>query len=329
MRILVLLLIIINTNVLGQENISIEQVSRKPYFKYVAKIDANEVTYYISEFDREKELPLIVYIQGSGYQSLFYEKGGSIVPTSGHINLPYLSQGKAKVLIIEKPGVQFLDVMSPHQRNTQFDQSFSLDSWSERIKKVIEHVILTEQIDASKVMLIGHSEGGLVAARVAKLMQQKISNVCIMAGEGPSQLYSLYSFAKTGDFFSKVAKDEKSRIQYLLSTWDDIQKDPTSTDKFFWGFTYLRWYSFLKTSVIEELSGFKGKVLILQGDKDKNVNPESSNILYIGLISKGIDAELSIMENADHSFYIKNSEINGWKTALKKSLDWFLETAHK
>ncbi len=307
-----------------QAALSKEKVSKNPYYKYVLNSTAGKVTYYVSEFNEDKKLPLVVYIQGSGYHSLFAQNGQSIHPTSGHINLPYLCQDKAKVLIIEKPGVEFLDKMLPNERNTTFDQVFSLETWTERIEQVIDLVIRTEIIDSTKIMLIGHSEGGLVAARVAKMMNGSISNVCIMAGEGPSQLYSLYSFAASGDFFNEISDDEKERTGYVLETWDNIRNDSASTDKFFWGFTYLRWHSFLKTSVIEELEFYKGAVLILQGDEDKNVSPEASKILFTSLLSKGINVKLKMLKGADHSFNIKESDINGWKQALESSLDWFL-----
>lgn len=307
-----------------KENIK-EKVSGNPYFKNVINVHGDQITYYISEFEREKKLPLIVYIQGSGYHSLFVKNGKNINPTSGHINLPYLSKGKAKILIIEKPGVKFLDDIQQDKRNPNFDKNFSLENWSERIVNTIDYVLSTENINGSKVMLLGHSEGGLVAAKVAKKMKNKVSNVCIFSGEGPSQLYSLYSFAESGLLFKEGKNNEEERIEHLLKYWKEIRKDSLSTDKFFLGFSYLRWHSFLKTSVIEELSSFKGHVLVIQGQLDVNMNPEASKILYTSLLSKGIDIKLEMIDDADHSFnIIKNESVtSGWEEVLNIALKWF------
>ncbi len=320
------LIIILHANgIFSQDSVLVEKVKRNPYYKNILiNNEQDKITYYLSEFDKEKALPLIVYIQGSGYHSLFSKTKQSVIPTSGHIDLTYLAKGKAKVLIIEKPGVYFLDIMSPNARNEEFDQRFSLESWSERIQTVINKVLNTEKIDTSKIMLMGHSEGGIVAARVAKLMPKKITNVCIMAGEGPSQFYSIYSFAKSGIFFSDISSNSKERIDYFLKIWDDIMKNPTSTKKFFWGFTYLRWASFLRTSVIDELIGFDGTILVLQGEEDRHVNPEAAKVLFTSLLSKGHAIQLVTIEGADHSFLEKNSDVNGWKQAMNIALNWFL-----
>ena len=172
-------------------------------------------------------------------------------------------------------------------------------------------------------MVIGHSEGGIAAARVANRMHQKVNYVCIMAGEGPSQLYSLYTFARSGEFFSEKGATDQERTDFVVAKWYAIIQSPYSTDKYFWGFTYLRWYSFLSTSVIDELSQYKGSVLILQGEQDKNVNPETAVIAYASLLSKGVDVTLKMYPGADHSFYIKSGNGNGWETALKDALNWF------
>ncbi len=303
-----------------------KKVSRNPYFKYVLPGSGDSTTFYLSEFNKDRKLPLIVFIQGSGFNSLFSRQQSSIIPTSGHIDLTYLAKGKAKILIVEKPGVRYLDEYGPGERNMYFDANFSLDSWSRRVAKTIKHVVSIEQVKSDSIMLIGHSEGGVVAAKVAKLMQGSISKVCILAGEGTSQLYSLYTFAKSGVFFKEYGKTEDERLTYLLKTWNDIRADSTSTTKFFWGFTYLRWHSFLRTSVLEELSSFRGSVLIMQGEKDTHVAPESARILYSGLLAKGVKSKLLMIEDADHSFNSSNiTHLDGWSQALEQSLEWMLE----
>lgn len=81
-----------------------------------------------------------------------------------------------------------------------FDHKFSLESWAETIVNAINYTLINEPIAKDKVLIIGHSEGGLVSSRVARLLNDKVSNVAILAGEGPTQLYSLYKFAADGTF---------------------------------------------------------------------------------------------------------------------------------
>jgi len=187
-------------------------------------------------------------------------------------------------------------------------------------------VIMNERIDTAKIMIAGHSEGGLAAARVAKDLGKIITHVSILAGEGPSQLYSLYGFAEAGVFFDSPNSTSAQRIDSLTRTWKNILSDPCSVNKKFWGFTYLRWSSFLKTSVAAELGNYDGKVLILQGDQDKNVLPESARVLYTTLLSEGKNVTLEIIHGADHSFNMNgHPEINGWEMIIRKSISLFLE----
>lgn len=309
------------------QTLQVQHVPRQPYNKYIIKESAanDSITFYLSEFSAEAKLPLIVYIQGSGNASLFTKDGtGSISTTSGHISWAYTAKDKAKLLIIEKPGVHFLD---KGEENIAFDKSFSLQSWADRIEQVIAFVIKNEKIDTSEIMISGHSEGGLVAARVAKQLGKQITHVSILAGEGPSQLYSLYSFAESGIYFDSPGSTAGQRIDSLTRTWKNILADPLSTTKKFWGFTFLRWSSFLQTSVTEELYDYNGKVLILQGDSDKNVLPESANVLYTSLLAKGKNVTLEMITDADHSFNIAgNASVNGWEMVIRKSIGWFLKT---
>lgn len=301
-------------------------VPRQPYMKYVIRENPGKdsITFYLSEFSSASVLPLLVYIQGSGNSSLFSkDNSGKISPVSGHITWAYETKDKAKLLIIEKPGVNFLD---QEEANLEFDKKFSLETWAHRIEEVIRFVIKNEKIDTAKIMIAGHSEGGLVAARVTKDLGSIITHVSILAGEGPSQLYSLYGFAESGVFFDSPNCDKAQRIDSLTRTWENILTDPSSTSKKFWGLTYLRWSSFLRTSVCDELSSYAGKALIIQGDADKNVIPESAKILYTTLLSKEKDVTLEMIPGADHSFNINNqAEINGWELIIRKTVEWFLK----
>lgn len=307
---------------LGQEHIP-----RQPYFKYNLpnKERTDSITFYLSEGAKEKYLPLIIYVQGSGSNSHFaLNPLQNIVPQSGHATIYDVAKAKARVLIVEKPGVRYLE---SNEINPKFDLNFSLESWCTTIEQAIRYVMTHSKIDSSRVLIIGHSEGGLVAAKMANMMGDIITHVAIVAGEGISQLYSLYKFAESGRYF-KSANDLKiSPIDSLLRAWEKIQSDPLSTSKKFWGFTYLRWSSFLTTSTYDELATCGAQIIIIQGSKDENVIPESAVILFAGLKSKGKEVTLHIIPNADHSFQLLQNEssMDGWEMVARKCINWFLE----
>jgi predicted esterase len=263
-------------------------------------------------------------VQGSGTNSVFTKsQNGQTRAEYGHSVWFSAAKQEYKILVVEKPGVKYLQA----GKSKSFDRKFSLESWSKTIVNAINYTTKFEKIDTNKIFIVGHSEGGLVASRVTKLMKNKIAKVAILAGEGPSQLYSLYKFADDGTFFNTPEHNmptSEQRLHYLTDTWEDILANPKSTEKMFWGFTYLRWSTMLKTSVIEELTNYNGKILFLQGMLDKNVHPETAIIAYTTLLTKGKNVKLELIENADHSFNLYDKpEIDGWKMVLEKTIQWF------
>ncbi len=308
-------------NIIGQKA-SVTKVSRQPYYRYsLATSNSDSLIFYLSENNSNQSLPLIIYVQGSGNTSLFRKDvSGRIIPQAGHIGLVEQLNNKARLLIVEKPGVQ---TFQQDDHNPEFDQRFSLDSWVKQIKNAAEYVLNHQLANRSRVMVIGHSEGG-VSATLARQMNPVITHTAILAGEGLSQLFSLYMLASKGQYFYQEEKDTGKRVDSLMSVWNDILKDPLSTEKKFWGFTYLRWSSMLKTSVYDELVQYKGKVAIIQGEADVQVIPESAIALYTGLKSKGTDVYLKMIEGADHSFNLVSTKESLWNNVLAKCIHWFL-----
>lgn len=324
-QLLITIITLFFTGTLIAQKAKIEYLSNQPYDKYELLSDGDTLTFYLSVTSYKEDLPLIIYIQGSGMNSLFIEQNGKIIPTSGHITWFIEGQEKYRILIVEKPGIKYLQT----GKSKNFDQKFSLENWSNTIIRAISYVTENEKIYKDKILIAGHSEGGVVASRVANLMKDKISNVAILAGNGATQLYSLYKLADNGTFFNtkehKMPTSEQ-RINYLKDQWNNILAEPNNTEKKFWGFTYLRWSSFLRTSVMEELSGYNGKILLLQGTSDQAVYSETATIAYTTLLTKGKNIELQLIENADHSFNILDKpETDGWRLVIEKIMEWFNE----
>jgi predicted esterase len=298
--------------------ISVQHVSRQPYNKYVVRQHNRNSTFYLSEFDKDTALPLIIFVQGSGSASLFTQApSGNTTANYGHINLTYLAKGKAKLLIVEKPGVNYLS--KGDSINPVFDQLFSLQSWTDEIIEAVRYIESHEKINKSRIMIVGHSEGGLVAAKVAASLQT--SHFTILSGEGPSQLYSLYKLAQDSTFFYTPGSPT-APLDSMRDTWIAILSDPKSTTKKFWGLSYKRWNSFLQTSVTDQLSAYEGKIKVIQGTDDKNVYPESATVLYTSLLSKGRRVQLNMIAGADHSFKANGKDL--WDEVLADVVEWFL-----
>jgi dipeptidyl aminopeptidase/acylaminoacyl peptidase len=268
------------------------------------------ITFYLSR-SAGKPLPLILFIQGSGPQSIWLQRGSQIA--GGLQNLLFAqASDKARVLAVEKPGVAcFYQPAQPGVAEgapQAFLEEQTLPRWAEANEAALRAACKLPDVDATKILALGHSEGALVAAKVAADMAE-VTHVGILSGSGPSQLFDMA--LTVGD---KEAYD----------TWAEIQKDPDSTTKFAWGHPYRRWSTFCATSTIEQLAKTKAKIFAAAGTEDKSVPFQSFEALRAALSARSADAHFDVVEGGDHSFSKQGEKnVDGFTRIFKDVLDWF------
>jgi len=303
-------------------------VPKQPYERYFTRDKfGREITFYLSEARAKQDaLPLVVYVQGSGCTSLFARRNDRVAPTSGHITVQQVTEGKARVLIVEKPGVKFLDdPQAGCTSGSEFSREHTLDRWAEAVEAAIRAARKLPQVRKDKTLVIGHSEGGLVASRVARDLPAVVTHVASLAGGGVTQLFDLLTLARKGKFFRQISEDPEARVKYVLEQWQAIQAEPLSTEKFFFGFAYRRWSSLLASSPLEELSRVRAKIYLAQGVDDDAVDVASGDALFAQLQAHGKQLVYDRVEGADHSFNIKGKqEINGWQEEFVRIVAWYL-----
>lgn len=307
-----------------------EAVPNQPYEKFLTRDRfGREINFYLSKaIASQNSLPLVAYVEGSGCGSRFEERNGKIHSAGGHIVVADVFKDNARVLIVEKPGVKYLAQPQNGCKDlAEFNREHTLERWAEANVAAIRAARRLPQISKDKTLVVGHSEGGLVACRVARDLPQIVTHVSTIAGGGGSQLYDIVSLARNGEFFDDVSPDPGARVQYVLDEWKAIQTDPGSAEKFFFGFAYRRWSSFLATSPIEELSQARAKIYIAQGTVDKAVDPTSADLLYAQLAAKNRQVSYDRVEGANHSFRIKDKpKVDGWQELFERIAKWFAQT---
>jgi dienelactone hydrolase len=88
-----------------------------------------------------------------------------------HNTIADVVRGRARLVIVEKPGVHLLDDPpdpggAAHASAT-FRSEHTLERWSEAVHAALEAARKLPGILPGRVLVAGHSEGGIVAARVA------------------------------------------------------------------------------------------------------------------------------------------------------------------
>jgi pimeloyl-ACP methyl ester carboxylesterase len=290
------------------------------------------ITFYLSsplEGQEIKRLPLALLIQGSGCQSLWRKRGEQI--TGGQQNLlRAAAKGRVRVLVVEKPGVKFLDEAkrpgSAEGASEEFLNEHTLPRWAEANRAAMRAAWTLPGVDSSKTLVVGHSEGGIVAALLAAEMPE-VTHVASLAGGGPTQLYSLAESRGLARADDKPG-DANKRIESMYREWAEVQKDPDSRTKFWLGHPHRRWSSFLKTSVAAELLRSKAKVFLAQGDRDASVPPTAHDVLIAELRASGRDVVAERVEDADHGFRLSSQATGspeGMQALFGRVLDSFLQ----
>lgn len=278
-----------------------------PGFQCLQTLDSfgRTITFYLSQAETPETLPLIIFIQGSGCHSAF-RKGPDGRIYGGYQNVLLRVAGTgARVLVVEKPGVRPMQGTGNHGVargcSREFLEEHTLPRWAEAITASLRAARLFKYIDRRKTLLVGHSEGGLVAARVAA-ENKCVSHVAVLSSSGPTQLFDLAAQVPVKAKNTKAGASTEAWARSVYRTFERIRSDPQSISKFAWGHPYRRWSSFLATSVLDELLRTKARVYVAHGSQDAAVPIAAFDVLRAELIRHGRNLTTRRIEDADHAF---------------------------
>ncbi len=306
-----------------------------PFERFTTKDSCGRIiTAYLSPSpkDSKNALPVVLWIQGSGSQSLFSQLPGGRIG-GGMQNLIYgLSKGRFRVLCVEKPGVKFLESPNPpgtaEHASDEFLKEHTLPRWAGANEAALVAIWTVPGIDKSRTLVIGHSEGAVVAARVAADLPQ-VTHVAPLAGAGPTQLFSLAEIAARPQPVDQPGDADKRRDK-VFADWKLIQADPESISKFWMGHPCRRWSTFCQDNSITELLRSRAKVYLAHGAEDQSSYIGDLDVTRAELAAHGRDFVAERIPGADHSYRPSKSERTpGKPKELEELLDrittWFLK----
>ncbi len=304
-----------------------------PYDRFTTK-DAHgrTITAYLSKPPagaQGEKLPVILVIQGSGSQSIWVKRGDRV--GGGLQNLVLMAaKGRARILAVEKPGVKYLDWPKQPGTATEGSKEFlaehTLPRWAEANVAALKAVLPQEGIDPSRVLVMGHSEGGIVAARVAAELPA-VTHVAPLACGGLTQLFSLATLAR-----KRAPKgEETAAVDKVYADWAKILAKPDSIEDFWMSHPYRRWSSFLKDSVLAELLRTKAKIYLAHGSADEADAVEGFDAMRAELLAQGRTVNAERIEGAGHGFSIAapKGDGEGMKKVFTNVVEWFLQPQPK
>lgn len=263
----------------------------------ISRPDGSEVRVYANVAEVSSGRPLAVWMQGSGYHSLFVERDGVLRVGPLGLIVEALGDG-VQVVAVEKRGVPLGAEGSGGalEAPEEYHAHATLDGRADDVLLLLETLGSEGRLPV-RLLAIGHSEGAVVAARVAA-RSAAVSHLAFLSGGGASQLW---------DFQLQIRKSEGSErekeaeIDRLWSEWAEIKADPKSTTRMLMGHAFRRWSSYFANPPLESLLATRAKVLMVHGSEDTAVPVESADLAAVELDRAGRAYEYLRLPGADHS----------------------------
>jgi pimeloyl-ACP methyl ester carboxylesterase len=245
--------------------------------------DAGRAVYYsFAVGSPVSESPVIFFISGSGCESVKRRFPVFFDPVKARLN--------ADVFVLQKRGIE--DGADGKTCSDTFRESAYFDRIVADQKEFIDAMYQSMQRKPKIVVIIGVSEGALVAARIAAL-DDRFTNVALIGGGGTSMRENLRLLAGKHWYFGN-----------LQTTLDRIDANPDSLEMTAWGHSYKYWSSMLDVDVGDLLLKTNALILLGMGEKDESVPVETIPKLREKFAAAGKNnLSVYIYPDANHRLY--------------------------
>ncbi|MFY0629248.1 MAG: alpha/beta hydrolase [Flavobacteriaceae bacterium] len=229
---------------------------------------------------------LIIWVHGSGN----VDRNGN--QTGVNVNANYIKQFRDEM---NKNDIAFFsyDKRTANPKNAVHLKGIVLDDFVNDVKKAIEH--FKKENTFKEIILIGHSQGSLVAMLASKGISKYISL------SGPGESIDKTIIKQVTGQSADLGKTTENHFKELKETGDIKEINPMLISIFAkQNLAFIRnWMSY---NPLEEIAKIKIPILIINGAKDLQVKVSDAETL--GAANK--NAQLVIIKNMNH--VIKNIE---------------------
>lgn len=254
------------------------QTDFKAQFKSFAihskKLGKVEFCTFTSTINKQK--PLLIFIHGSGNEPTFsYQRDLKTYAWKGFLEVEKYKD-KYHVICVSKPGIPLFDTVqkdpvnfsTSYPLNEEFTQRYSLEWRAEAASLIIDKAIKLLPVDRSKILVIGHSQGGQVAPKVA-VLNKKVTHVVLLNANSLNHLYDFVLQERLASFNGEQSfVQTQQNIDSLFSEYKRIFAEPQSRTKLWNGETYYRWASFSDETPLDNMLKLNIPIYVIAGGKD-------------------------------------------------------------
>jgi pimeloyl-ACP methyl ester carboxylesterase len=310
-------------------SIGAQAVSEADFKSFSIKDQDDEINYHVfaKDVDFSQKKPLFLFLEGSGPRPIFRRARNS---TSNALFIgPPLIGDKYHYVVLSKPGIPFFVEGEGGPPPQKYHDLMSLEYRAKAASLVIDHLSQSGWIDKTKIVVVGHSEGARVAARVGAI-NKNVTHLGLFAGGGMTQMFNFVvnarKLARQGAISAEEAEKE---IASLLEQFKGIFADPKSTTRFWAGHTYLRWSSFFAPA-LDDLLPLDIPIYVSATADDINGSIESSDLIPLEFIRRGKkNLTYKVYPRTDHSYMERRQNVIGnvnmisrREEAIKDFMSW-------
>jgi pimeloyl-ACP methyl ester carboxylesterase len=220
--------------------------------------------------------PLLIFIHGSGNEPTFcYQPDLKTYAWKGFLEIEQYKD-QFHVICVSKPGIPLFDTVqkdpvnfqTSYPLNDEFIKRYSLEWRAEAASLIINEAIKRLPVDKSKILVIGHSQGGQVAPKVA-VLNKKVTHVVLLNSNSLNHLYDFVLQERLSAFKGEQSfVQTQANIDNLFADYQRIFADPESRTKRWNEETYFRWASFSDETPLENMLQLKIPIYVITGGKD-------------------------------------------------------------
>lgn len=264
---------------------------------------------YLSAISTEEDAGLILYCTGSLPVPIFIEEDGEYWAT---IPSPVRNLTKTyDFAVLSKPGLGIVEpksVLDDRFRAVAADGRFRqayldrnyLEYYVTATRALLDQLL--ESKNYSQVVLMGHSQGARVAAKVAAT-HPKVTHLVYLSGNPLGRYDQLIREKREANLLGQLSDEEaQEEIEQLYARWRHLHTDPENLETGR-GDSNKTWISF-SASTMDELLGIDIPIFVGYGTRD--IVARYCDLLPLHFISAGKDnLHLKAYPGYDHSFYRK------------------------
>jgi len=240
--------------------------------------------------DGEKSIYYIFDIGNVGSDTLLFFYGGSGCASWKSVMPHYVNgfSADARVFVLNKRYVQDRN-LGVFDCGEKFHVSNNLKQWVSDYLSFIDAKVKESSVIPKNIILVGVSEGALVAVKVAA-QSELITHLAVIGSGGWSMRESLHKLYEEGVFPVDIQ-----------SEWEVVMRDPRSIEKRKYGHPYRWWSDVMDHSPIDDYLKLDIPILVGMGENDQSVPFESAEYLASRFRDKGkSNVKVNIYPDAGH-----------------------------